>query len=773
MSDIELLAPAGSFETALAAFDAGADAVYLGLDAYSARADAVNFAEAQLRDLVAYAHQAPRPRKVYVTFNTLLDDAQIPDACARLAALEEIGPDGLIVQDLGVARLVRRHFPGLALHASTQLVAHNLEGVLALRDLGFTRVVLARELSLADIRLIAQRGGCEIETFVHGALCYSLSGLCLFSALEKNRSGNRGRCAYCCRLAYTDGAGARVLPFSMRDLRLDDHLAALRDAGVASLKIEGRMKSPLYVASVTAHYRELLDGAAPATTRADLETVFSRRSTTLYADGYPASPDAASDAVIDPASLGHLGTPIGVVKRVTKDREGRAWLRLHTNRALERHDGLQFACAGDRPAGFGITEMRTALTRTTAFAVPANSDVEILVPDTTLSAPLQPGATVYCSASNAVKRRFPVPSFRAAAIAAGTPVAVAVTLAPNRLAATATTTRGRALTAAAALDAALAPADHPDRTADAVRKAFARLGGTNWRLAACALDDPDHLFAPASALNDLRRRLVDALDAARADDRAAFLAALANERDAPAAPTTPSNSPARVLKLRLGQSLPADVCGYDEVVFAIGHAAGADVAHALADRAAEIRARADAVGDPAPRLRLALPVFTLERDVPALRATVKHLVRAGVTAWEAADLAGLRLLAQLGLGDLTADWTLYALNRPALAHFAAQGVARCVASPENTAENLAALAAASGADGAPVVEFLERQNTPLFISLTRPAIDDPAHLAGARGDAFTAFVVDGLWITTRPAPRRFERPAAATCTRVDLSWDAP
>ncbi len=228
-----------------------------------------------------------------------------------------------------------------------------------------------------------------------------------------------------------------------------------------------------------------------------------------------------------------------------------------------------------------------------------------------------------------------------------------------------------------------------------------------------------------------------------------------------------------MLKLRLGQSLPADVCGYDEVVFAIGHAAGADVAHALADRAAEIRARADAVGDPAPRLRLALPVFTLERDVPALRATVKHLVRAGVTAWEAADLAGLRLLAQLGLGDLTADWTLYALNRPALAHFAAQGVARCVASPENTTENLAALAAASGADGAPVVEFLERQNTPLFISLTRPAIDDPAHLAGARGDAFTAFVVDGLWITTRPAPRRFERPAAATCTRVDLSWDAP
>ena len=160
MREPELLAPAGSFDVARAAFAAGADAVYLGLDAFSARADAVNFTPEQLRDLLAVAHA--EGKKAYVTFNTVIDQCQMPQAVEKLAILDELAPDGLIVQDLGVARLVRRNFPRLALHASTQLVAHNLEGVLAMKELGFTRVVLARELPLEDIRSLAARGGVEI-----------------------------------------------------------------------------------------------------------------------------------------------------------------------------------------------------------------------------------------------------------------------------------------------------------------------------------------------------------------------------------------------------------------------------------------------------------------------------------------------------------------------------------------------------------------------------------------------------------------------------------
>ena len=747
MHDIELLAPAGSFETALAAFQAGADAVYLGLDAFSARAEAVNLTPAQLRDLLAWAR--PRERKVYVTFNTVINDADLPAAIERLAILDELRPDGLIVQDLGIARLVRNHFPALPLHASTQLVAHNLEGVLALKELGFTRVVLARELSLEEIRTITRRCGTEIEVFVHGALCYSLSGLCLFSAMEKNRSGNRGKCAYCCRLPYTNADGAKTLPFSMRDLRLDDCLDALKDAGVASLKIEGRMKSSLYVASVTSHYRQLLDGVPVTTTRADLETVFSRRTTSLYIHGTPDDP-------IDPTSLGHLGTPVGTVKRLTKDREGRSWLRFHTSRALERHDGLQFAVTGGKPFGFGIAEMRLALSRKPVFDVRAGSDIEVRVPDDRLAdMPPLAGATVYCSASNEVKRRFPVPSFRPSEVIAGTPVDLTVTLAPNGVSVSAATS------AAAPVDVttrvALQRAQHPERTAAAVEKAFARMGGTDWSLRNLTLIDPDHLFAPASLLNDLRRELVERLDAARDATRAQKIAAARSviapyregracrgrDREDRACRGLPVHA---VLKQRLDQPIPADAKRYDEIVLAIGHRSGRDAEAALAPFA----------GLP---LRLALPVFTHERDVNALRTSVKHLVRAGFTRWEASDLATLRILRQAGVSDVTSDWTLYAFNRAAIAQLIDLGVTRAVASPENTQENLEFLATC------PLpVECLEQQSTPLFISLTQPAAD-------CTGGDFTVFHLDGLWITTRKVPRRFTPPANAP-RRLDLSWDA-
>ena len=627
MREPELLAPAGSFDVARAAFAAGADAVYLGLDAFSARAEAVNFSPDELRNLLACA-RAQGGKKVYVTFNTLVSDEEMPTAIEKLAILDELQPDGIIVQDLGIARIARLHFPSLALHASTQLVAHNLESVLALKELGFSRVVLARELPLEDIQSIVKRCGVEIEVFVHGALCYSLSGLCLFSAMEKDRSGNRGRCAYCCRLAYTDAAGNKALPFSMRDLRLDEHLAALRAAGVASLKIEGRMKSALYVASVTKRYREILDGVTPTVTRADLETVFSRRTTTLYIDGAP------TDPIIDPLSLGHLGTPVGTVKRLTKDREGRTWLRFHTNRALERHDGLQFAApAGGKPYGFGISEMRLALSRHVEFTVPAESDVEVLVPsdrplpDNPSLDPLQPGAEIYCSASNEVKRRFPIPPFRPSDVSAGTSIDITVTLSTSGISAS---VQSHNLTISQSHN--LSSAQHPERTADAIRKAFSRLGDTNWSLGSLTVNDPCHLFAPASLLNDLRRQLVADLDAKRDSSRREHIATILKDLNTPTDPKDPTDlkdptdpknpkdfkdtkdfkdpkdfKDLNVLKLRLDQSLPEDVSDFDEIVFAIGHARGKDVEATLTARCAELRAISDEAGTPMPAIRLARP----------------------------------------------------------------------------------------------------------------------------------------------------------------------
>ncbi len=718
MGQTELLSPAGDFETALAAFDAGADAVYLGLTDFSARAFAKNFTIEDLDRLMRVAHA--RGKKVYVTFNTLIDEADIDEAVRRLAALDAVRPDALIVQDLGVARLCRTYFPDLALHASTQLVAHNLEGVLALKELGFVRVVLARELSLAEVQSIAKRCGVELEVFIHGALCYSLSGLCLFSAMEKSRSGNRGTCAYCCRGAYDDGAGGRALPFSMKDLRLGADVLKLVDAGVASLKIEGRMKSALYVASVTKFYRQFLDGtsaAKGAVRQADLETVFSRRTTELYLNGAPA------ESVIDPVSLGHLGTPIGTVKRVTRDREGNAWLRFHTTRALERHDGLQFAAKdGGKPVGLGITLLRRAISRENVFEVPAGSDVEVLVPD---DLPIAPGDTVYCSMSNAVKRMFPAPVYRPSDYAGRVPVDVEVTITPEAIRANGVEVKG-----------SFAPAKSPEKTFAAVEKAFSKLGETDYRLGRLTVRDPDRLFAPMSVLNDLRRDLVEQLDDARARARQAKLERALADTVAPS--VAPADVPSRVLKIRLGQPLPQG--DWEEVVIRI-------------DETADPAALPDVGTAP---LRLALPVYTPEPAFNRLRATVKRFLRAGHDKWEASDLATLRLLTLLGVTDVTGDWTLYAFNASALASLSALGVRRFVASPENGRDNLVFLAESGFA-----VECLAQQATPLFLSLTEPA---------APAEGLAVFRLGRLWVTTKNVPRTFAPPPGAP-VRLDLSWN--
>ena len=743
MDGIELLAPAGDFDTARAAFEQGADAVYLGLDAFSARAQAVNFSADQLATLLGVARA--KGRKVYVTFNTLLSDAELPAAVERLAALEDLAPDALIVQDLGVARIVRAAFPSLALHASTQMAAHNLEGVLALRELGFTRVVLARELPIEDIRSIASRCGCESEVFVHGALCYSISGLCLFSAMEKGRSGNRGRCAYCCRLAYSDGDGNRARAFSMKDLRLDDRLEALREAGVSSLKIEGRMKSSLYVASVVKRYRDLLDGGSSDVSRADLETVFSRATTRLYADGW--RPPAES--VIDPVNLGHQGTLIGKVKHLTKDRDGHAWLRFHTNREIEKHDGLQFTVADGRPPsddgrplGMGIGEMRLAISRRPVFTAPAGSDVEIAVADPRLEAIdfRRTEVEVRCAMSNAVKRRFPVPSFRASDLPGAKRMDVALTLSSSGETATACGETVRAELPCAQ------KANHPDQTAPNARKCFGRLGGTDWHLGAFTVDDPEGLFVPSTVLNDLRRRLVAQLDAAHLRRREAKIEAVKAGLGRTVLPDAVrgEGGPRRTVKIRLGQPVPEGA--WDETVLSIGH--GGDIPDAEAGA-----------------VRLALPVFTKEGDFSRLRGRVKALLRAGFRKWEAADLAGLRMLRALGAEDVTADWTLYAANAESAAALAGLGVRRCVLSPEREAM--------SPADGYPLpVEWIAQQSTPLFMSVTKPAMPVGARIRDDAGNAFAVYEREGLWITVRETPRHFATPQDAA-VRIDLSWDAP
>lgn len=736
--NVELLAPAGDFKTALAAFAAGADAVYCGLADFSARAFARNLSLEELADLVRYARATEtggRPRKVYVTFNTLVDEDDLPAAVESLSRIAQARPDAVIVQDLGIARICREYFPELELHASTQLAAHNLEGVLQLRELGFKRVVPARELSLSEISSLVKRSGSmEFECFIHGALCYSISGLCLFGAMEKGRSGNRGKCPYCCRLPWENAAGGKAPVFSMRDLRLDEDVLKLADAGVRSFKIEGRMKNELYVASAVAYYRRIIDGGASrGVTGADLETVFSRRTTKLYLEGR-----GTGDSVIDPGSLGHVGTPVGSVKRVTRDRDGLRWLRFHTSRALERHDGLQFDAVdiNGRRLGLGIGEMRLAISRRCVFEAPAGSDVEILLPEgeegDSVASLLKPGMKIYCSASQAVRRMFPAPQVRMSDYPGAVPLDVSVRLSGKGLSASASAGDIRVETA---IDRALDAAKNPGNTEASVRKAFSRLGGTCYRLAEFSFSDDEKLFAPASVLNDLRRDLVEKLDSLRENERRGRVDAAL---ECPPAPKVTSPAPARVIKIRSGAALPAG--DWDEVVVLLDPENGFSAPESAAS------------------VRVALPVYTAEPDFNRLRTAVKGLIRRGFDKWEASDLATLRMLKALGVNDITADWTLYAFNSSALSELARLGVRRFVASPENTKGNLRYLAES----GFPV-EFLIQQSTPLFISLTPPA-ESPLGLSVYRQG--------GLWITVKPSPRVFDAATGAP-VRVDLSWDVP
>ncbi len=274
---MEILAPAGNEQSLIAAVRSGADAVYLGTGAFNARRNADNFKDNSLAEAVNYCHG--RGVKVYVTLNTLIRDEELPAFLTAAREVAEAGPDGVIVQDLAVVKVLKTICPDLPLVGSTQMSVHNAAGVKALEEMGFSRVVLARELTLEEIRKIRAETRAELEVFVHGALCMSVSGMCYYSAMMGERSGNRGLCAQPCRL--NSSCNGRPYALSLKDMSFITRVRDLEAAGVCSVKIEGRMKRPEYVAAAVTAVRTALEGKQPD--MATLQAVFSRSG---FTDGY-------------------------------------------------------------------------------------------------------------------------------------------------------------------------------------------------------------------------------------------------------------------------------------------------------------------------------------------------------------------------------------------------------------------------------------------------------------------------------------------------------
>jgi putative protease len=711
----ELLAPAGDRDCAFAALEYGADALYLGLRQFSARADAVNFSPEELSEVVDYAHRMTPARRVYATFNTLVQERELNPAIRTLAVLEEVGVDAVIVQDLGMIRLIRQGFPRLRLHASTQMAIHERTALDQLAAWGFRRVTLARELTGAEIQELKRETSLEIEVFAHGALCYAYSGLCLYSSLLRGRSGNRGRCAYPCRSSIRWGGEPRY-SFSMKDLALEDQVCKLVAAGVDSLKIEGRKKSPIYVAAVTALYRRILDGAPRAETQeraGDVRAIFSRAQTALCLD------QRHAPEVTDPELVGHRGRLIGVVREVRRTPGGREELIFKTTHPLERHDGLQLDIPVEqgKPFGFAVDHLHHSARPAGPFRetvrAPAGDWVAVELPPN--HPDFGPGLDIHCAASQAVRRAYPVTCPRPGEHRVRHPLDVQVEVHPDRIrfrlspgsGSGPEVTDGETWEFLNAFDKCREPADQTP----VFQKAFARVADFPYRINRLTLLNPDGLFCPVSRINEWRRTvLAEYRERTQLRIQARLVALLAE----PVGCRPPSSATAtRAVKWSLKIDRPEYVEGLtpgdwaeiDEVILT-----GSDALLQDPDGAIRLARRIAPV-----RVRLAMPLISRGMEGRERVARLRQLAaQMGVGDWQG---TGIGAPLALGLKDhprqtVTADWNLYGLNRQAVGTLMEMGFTEATTSPEDDGDNLLALAA----EFPRTLNFLIYHTVPLFIA---------------------------------------------------------
>jgi putative protease len=504
----ELLAPAGSMEALMAAVENGADAVYLGARAFSARGYASNFSEEELEKAIDYAHL--RGVKIYVTVNTLLKEGEMESALILLSRLREMGVDAIIIQDLGLIFLSRKYLPDLPLHASTQMTLHNSEGVGFVKDLGIERVVLSREVSLEDIREIKVRNAVEIEVFIHGALCISYSGQCLLSSLIGGRSGNRGYCAQPCRKKYRlycDGkqiqtSGSYLL--SPKDLNTTSGLGAIIEAGIESFKIEGRMKRPEYVAGVARIYRRLIDRylkdpagySVSEEEREILTQLFNRGFTSGYFFGNPRG------KLMSRENPHNRGISAGTV--LSYDRRTKL-LRIKLSNPLRLGDGIMVENAETRPEDKGkiISLMYTG--KGPAYSAGKGEVVEIPFDSRAPS-----GSTVYRTHDkklmDSLKKesepgalRSKIPIYLTATITLGKPARLEVTDRDSNI-------------VTLESDYLVEKAERSPTSKAQIEKQLTKLGNTLFEAAELKVNVGEDIFIPLGQLNDLRTKAVSELE---------------------------------------------------------------------------------------------------------------------------------------------------------------------------------------------------------------------------------------------------------------------
>ena len=654
MKKPELLAPAGDLEAGYAALYFGADAVYLGLKSFSARAGATNFTPQELNEFTAYAHHLNR--KVYVTVNTVIQEHELDSLLQTLDVCSAAHVDAIILQDMGVARVIKESYPELVLHASTQMAVHNKEGALALKKLGFSRVVLARELTQKEIAEIAVIPGLETEAFIHGALCYAYSGLCLFSSMIGGRSANRGKCQYPCRALFQKG-DKETHCFSMKDMALGE---AVLKMPVTSLKIEGRKKKALYVAAVVDYYRQILDtGHADPKRAENIKQIFSRAWTTFHFNG-------KNTDVIDPDFVGHRGLVIGKVEAVL----GRQ-LRLTPTHPVARYDGLQIDLPNDeKPFGFSVQEM--SVNHKSVFEVKAGQHVQILLPP---HSPFMPkGAPVYLASSSRVKGAYDFEKPKPGQYKTRPIVDVKITF-----------EKGKVIAAAQGISKTLTgdfvAAENMQKMIDSTIKTFQK--DNDYAFSANVIvENKADIFVPVSVLNNLRRDLYNEV--------------VVEAKHGVLPPTTAHKHTEAKWLLKtddLKKIAELNVEEFAEIIVQLNPDFDLDALKVL----------------PKNKVRLALP--TVVRAPETYRTVIQKALAGGHHKWEIGNWWGLEMLPKKGI-DLTFDAPFYMLNRESTEFAKELGATRGTLSVEDTLENMQAVAQNSALPMTMVVY----QDVPLFTS---------------------------------------------------------
>lgn len=504
----ELLAPAGGMEAFMAAVENGADAIYLGARAFSARGYASNFSEEELENAIDYAHL--RGVKIYVTVNTLLKEGEMEGALILLSRLREMGVDAIIIQDLGLISLSRKYLPDLPLHASTQMTLHNSEGVRFVKDLGIERVVLSREVSLEEIKKIKERSVVEIEVFIHGALCISYSGQCLLSSLIGGRSGNRGYCAQPCRKKYRlycDGkqiktSGSYLL--SPKDLNTNSGLGAIIESGIESFKIEGRMKRPEYVAGVVRIYRHLIDRyvkdpAGYSVSEEEQETLsqlFNRGFTSGYFFGNPRG------KLMSRENPHNRGIPAGTV--ISYDSRTKL-LRVKLSNTLRLGDGIMVENAETRPEDKGkiISSMYTG--KGQVYSAGKGETIEIPFDSRAPS-----GSTVYRTHDKKLMDSLKKES-ESGTLRQKIPISLSVTITPGKpIRLEIKDNDSNIITVES--EYLVEKAERTPTSKTQIEKQLTKLGNTLFEASELNINMEGDIFIPVGQLNDLRTRAVSQLE---------------------------------------------------------------------------------------------------------------------------------------------------------------------------------------------------------------------------------------------------------------------